>query len=362
MKKIIVKKDGPYSVSGGVLTAGDVNAYRILVDMGTDASNMTAMAICQENGEYSADYHTEGSMIGVTLSNSMYREEGYITVRFAVSDGDSVLTAKELVFRVVNPNNAETIAETEGGTLSDILTSVQTCKSASDNALIISNQALSLTMTKADADEVYTKDEINSKLASVYKYKGSVENYSDLPTEPSVGDVYNIRNRYEVNAYAVPIKEAFCTGYGDYIEDEYEYMYLNDTSMFNDELFSDNTTFTVYAEDGEYMGSFSPDGLTDCFAEQYINGTGLCGVISNIAYKETGTFVPNEKYAVNKIYYFVGCLPTDDYITVLRINPGDNVAWTGSSWDVLAGTVDLSEYATKDYIEEFIGLAMEGEY
>ena len=30
------------------------------------------------------------------------------------------------------------------------------------------------------------------------------------------------------------------------------------------------------------------------------------------------------------------------------IKAGDNVAWTGSAWDVLAGTVDLSAYATTD--------------
>lgn len=30
------------------------------------------------------------------------------------------------------------------------------------------------------------------------------------------------------------------------------------------------------------------------------------------------------------------------------IKAGDNVAWTGSEWDVLAGTVDLTPYATKD--------------
>ena len=30
------------------------------------------------------------------------------------------------------------------------------------------------------------------------------------------------------------------------------------------------------------------------------------------------------------------------------INAGDNVAWTGSAWDVLAGTVDLSNYVQKE--------------
>ena len=41
----------------------------------------------------------------------------------------------------------------------------------------------------------YTKDEADAKLSSVYKYCGTVNNYSDLPsTNLRVGDVYNIVN------------------------------------------------------------------------------------------------------------------------------------------------------------------------
>lgn len=34
------------------------------------------------------------------------------------------------------------------------------------------------------------------------------------------------------------------------------------------------------------------------------------------------------------------------------ISAGDNVAWTGTEWDVLSGTVDLSNYYTKDQVDE----------
>ena len=41
--------------------------------------------------------------------------------------------------------------------------------------------------------ETYTQNEIDSKLSSVYKYKGTVSTYADLPsTGLTVGDVYNI--------------------------------------------------------------------------------------------------------------------------------------------------------------------------
>ena len=49
--------------------------------------------------------------------------------------------------------------------------------------------------------DAYTKDEIDEKVASVYRVKGSVENYDSLPipTEDSdiqltIGDVYNVLN------------------------------------------------------------------------------------------------------------------------------------------------------------------------
>lgn len=41
------------------------------------------------------------------------------------------------------------------------------------------------------------------------------------------------------------------------------------------------------------------------------------------------------------------------------IKAGDNVAWNGSAWDVLAGTVDLSAYATTQYVDDEID-AVEG--
>lgn len=41
---------------------------------------------------------------------------------------------------------------------------------------------------------VYTKEEVNEKLSSVLNYKGSVDNYSDLPADAVKGDVYNVKN------------------------------------------------------------------------------------------------------------------------------------------------------------------------
>lgn len=46
---------------------------------------------------------------------------------------------------------------------------------------------------KANKDDVYTKDEVNGLVSSVYHYRGSKTTYADLPTEGQVvGDVWNI--------------------------------------------------------------------------------------------------------------------------------------------------------------------------
>ena len=47
---------------------------------------------------------------------------------------------------------------------------------------------------KADAADVYTKREVDGKVAGVYHYKGSVANRSALPASPAVGDVYNVQD------------------------------------------------------------------------------------------------------------------------------------------------------------------------
>jgi hypothetical protein len=42
--------------------------------------------------------------------------------------------------------------------------------------------------------DAYTKEEIDAKVSSVYKFKGSVEAVADLPTEGNIeGDVYNVK-------------------------------------------------------------------------------------------------------------------------------------------------------------------------
>ena len=53
--------------------------------------------------------------------------------------------------------------------------------------------------------DAYTKEEVDAKVASVYRFKGSVETFDALPTEGLVeGDVYNVKATGENYAWVAP--------------------------------------------------------------------------------------------------------------------------------------------------------------
>ena len=56
--------------------------------------------------------------------------------------------------------------------------------------------------------DAFTKDEILSKISSVYRYKGSVETKTDLPSENlTEGDVYNVKDTGDNYAWVAPVGE-----------------------------------------------------------------------------------------------------------------------------------------------------------
>ena len=63
------------------------------------------------------------------------------------------------------------------------------------NALETNKADKATTISGYGITDAYTKTEIESKIASVYKYKGSVANYASLPTtDLTIGDVYNVED------------------------------------------------------------------------------------------------------------------------------------------------------------------------
>ena len=173
-----------------------------------------------------------------------------------------------------------------------------------------------------------TKEDVNTKLSSIYKYKGTVSHFSNLPTSPEIGDVYNIENGYYLSKEVKPI-----TVTDAYTDGDYAYIFIDP-----------GTNMPPWA--------FNTDGINIC--DKNLN------VISVAAFTDIYLMRCKKDAAIEigKQYYleYFNITPEDliyetGIVTVsVGINSGDNVAWTGDSWDVLSGTVDLTNYATKDEV------------
>lgn len=83
--------------------------------------------------------------------------------------------------------------------VSTISTDVEGLKTTSETHTTEITELQTAVSNKADSDKVYTKEQtdelINDKISGVYRFKGSKDNYADLPVEGNVvGDVWNIKN------------------------------------------------------------------------------------------------------------------------------------------------------------------------
>ena len=204
--------------------------------------------------------------------------------------------------------------------------------------------------TKTEVANTYaTKEELNAKVSSVYKYKGNVENYESLPVNPNNGDVYNVVNGKIEEVHGLVVTRIYNTGYGDNIEDEYTYMYVDEPDKF-----TVGERVYVFNETGDCLGNFIVESSYNTeIGEQYVNSSGLYGICGAIMLEQGEYFGSYCDFEVNKKYYFSNIKPTSyDSKVLFSINPGANVAWTGTEWDILGGTVDLSNYVTKDEIDD----------
>ncbi|MDY6314753.1 MAG: hypothetical protein SPL89_06245 [Clostridia bacterium] len=359
MKEIVLKRDGAFSVSGGQLVAGDTGAYALKIDMGEPTSGFTAMAVCQENGQYSTAYETSGTAISCTLLNSMYPEPGFITVRLAVSKGDAVLTVKEVVFEVRAANNDSEIAENESSNISNILTAVSDMKEAAKGLAEKSD-----TLSGYGITDAYTKTEIDGKIASVYKYKGSKRTFSELPPSAAcvAGDVWNVESEVSRNFYGVKVVSVYAYGMG--FDGEGGEMELTDVSAF-----TVGKTYQVCTEGKKILGTMTPTGISgNTLTFTYLTNSDYYGVFCDIAETKDSdywnTWMEGTAVSINETYYFYSAdfastPPGTDKITKIINEGGTNFAWTGTAWDALGGTVDFSDYYTRAQVDGKIAAAIE---
>lgn len=118
-----------------------------------------------------------------------------------VGDGKSI-TVEDGKIKIVGFDTAEVGAQPRkkaDGTVEWVKPDTTTVEGLQTLVSGLESDVETLQTGKADASRVYTKTEIDGKLSGVYHYKGSVAKYSDLPTDASSGDVYNIEAADKTN-------------------------------------------------------------------------------------------------------------------------------------------------------------------
>ena len=90
-------------------------------------------------------------------------------------------------------DKAEMVSETKTQVLSEITIPTKTSDLTNDSGFI--DKSVNDLTNYYKKTETYTKTEVDNKISSVYKYKGSVATFGDLPsTGQVIGDVYNVES------------------------------------------------------------------------------------------------------------------------------------------------------------------------
>lgn len=118
----------------------------------------------------------------------------YGSVMYDIPSGQHFVTFKYMVgwkSTGEGENDALTVSfgDTQGAVQEHYLSTQQFVKD------YVTGEVDSKLNTKANIADVYTKSEVDNKVSSIYKYKGSVANKEALPTENlAIGDVYNLED------------------------------------------------------------------------------------------------------------------------------------------------------------------------
>lgn len=198
----------------------------------------------------------------------------------------------------------------------------------------------------------YTKSEIDNKISSVYRYKGTVPSAMLLPDSKEVGDVYNTTfggyvphsqlKNYTLTGISfegslttdTEITLTFDNAVSEMIEDvafwlDSYYFFIGkvvsiSTNSYVVKMADLDTTDTIY--------SMNPCDEAINYYQYLFSSGSITSLVININYFTN--------FGSGISYEF--------------IPKGGNVAYTGSTWDSLGTTVDTSNFATKTEVDNAI--------
>ena len=247
MKRRITAKQKYTTYANYPLVSGDVRAYELCLDLGKEVEGAVfKVTAIRADGKVIEDIGSVKNGLALyTMASNMYSVPGELTVRLAVVHDTSVLTDREIIFNVLegitDVDQAESVVPINDSVILRLATVEQTISAKVDKIAgktLSSNDftdgykekldlmdetigaeverisedvdnlsdELEKKMQKGDAylkSEVYTKGEVSalltgkldrSEVSNIYKFKGSVNTFEDLPAVENVsaGDVYNV--------------------------------------------------------------------------------------------------------------------------------------------------------------------------
>lgn len=210
-----------------------------------------------------------------------------------------------------------------------------------------------------DLSEYYTKSQVDSKLSSVYKYQGTVSTALELVYKtPKQGDVYNCL----VNGAFYPSSKVGSAKIVSIVSDTahnkitltFDAADALSTIWAGDELVISNVYIaTSESHDNGFVYGDVVDGTTNSITvdySKYVQSlTGAFADINPVSYFDYYGNQTLEAGGTLTTVHFAGALKP--YYTsgsaIQTVNEGTNVAWTGTDWDELGTTIDISSKADK---------------
>lgn len=184
----------------------DVEAGLGAISVTVDGEAGTATVTKGETSFTTYTKDKEDALLGTKVDNTTYNqyvEENNAAVASKVSQ--AVYDAKIAELEKADSDDAKALADYKAEM-------VETLKGKADVATTLAGYGIT---------DAYTKQEVDAKVASVYKFKGSVETFGDLPAEGNIeGDVYNVKSTGENYAWvaATETEEGFWDDLGGDID------------------------------------------------------------------------------------------------------------------------------------------------
>ena len=247
-------------------------------------------------------------------------------------------------------------------------------------------------------EDVYNKETINQMFGTVYKYGGSVDNFSDLPTNytnEQTGIVINVRNPNGMNYVWTGSEWDALGGFDEtkYYDKEYideairvtqlkaqnetaavdnkvntlSATHSSDTSALRNDITQINAQFSNYYNKSDIDGKVSEvtasvselstrvDGIEPSANDYTDQKVGALTQTFNNYTTTTNSRINQLESKVTSVYTLKGSCTYEELTAKTENSIGDvwnvtdkdsqNYVWTGSEWDTLGSVADFSAYA-----------------